>query len=1000
MSIQVDGLAAGQTYVSDLALGVHTLTDTGGGTNHVWSFVVWPSELDTPPIITNATSTVCSFDIEQDGIYVARLMRAGQPQYVTLGFPDESGFIFPSPGQGDDQKGGNQVGAAGWAGRGLIKGINYTLRTLAGFFRGGNASVQWGDDGLIPRVGPIAVLLPSGGSDTAAITAELAHGRAHLGPGTFIIDSDVAYGSANTTISAHPNARLQPTSGKLVTLAGNLDFPGQNLDTSEGGAFAIADGGSGPTVVKPDWFTGCDRTGSNDSSAAVQAAHDALPDVGGVIEFQAGYYKLSNVTFSKNGVRLRGAQRFATTILDASATADLFTFTGCGLLDIEDLEIRRPLLADVKTAGATLRFNGVTNSNIRRVRISQPYQGIHVYGGSGGITLDKLTFLPGTSAMTWDYAIKIENTACCWIKNINCNMGSNVTVLTALLVLDGGCDTMFVTDSVFNQVNTDIGSYGDPFPSNGGTCVKLQNTNGSFDPRWLHLTNVVTESINGVGIDVSAANQLTASGCTVQTSLIGIRVTGGNDLRFVGGFVNQIQQHGIQVTGGKRVSFLAQEVTACSRELTNTYSGFLVQGPAQDVHVIGCAIGDTDTLGAVGWSMAYGINTPIGTSDDDAGFIYRENVFGSLCTANEYRGIDRVDYGSRFEAEGTAAPTGGTWSRGDVVHALTPSDGGPAGWICTAAGTPGTWVPWYVHAVAPTAASTNSAPVIRDSSGEAAFDTITLDDLTGSQAVVTDSGKKLASLAYASTATASTLVVRDGSAAAAFAALTGTTITASTALSTNAWTATSLFSATFVGSSSTTRTWIDGSGSASDVIIIGHTTAGSFYVQGKDLYLRAGTSGAETIWAHMSAFGFFLPQHTASKGLRLDSNQIIQSHDFVHGEDHIATDQATLTATSFTDLLTVTKTTGAGNADIWFECQGTATTAAASFQLVVDGVSLTGYLRSIPVGTSQVAISARVSVTAASHTFKIQYKVGSSGNLAIRPQTQAEGATLLVQETA
>jgi hypothetical protein len=40
---------------------------------------------------------------------------------------------------------------------------------------------------------------------------------------------------------------------------------------------------------------------------------------------------------------------------------------------------------------------------------------------------------------------------------------------------------------------------------------------------------------------------------------------------------------------------------------------------------------------------------------------------------------------------GTAAPTAGTWKRGDVVMNSTPSAGGTPGWVCTTAGTPGTW---------------------------------------------------------------------------------------------------------------------------------------------------------------------------------------------------------------------------------------------------------------------------------------------------------------------
>jgi len=48
----------------------------------------------------------------------------------------------------------------------------------------------------------------------------------------------------------------------------------------------------------------------------------------------------------------------------------------------------------------------------------------------------------------------------------------------------------------------------------------------------------------------------------------------------------------------------------------------------------------------------------------------------------------------------TSAPSTGTWSQGDKVWNSTPAEAGTAsskyvviGWICTASGTPGTWLP-------------------------------------------------------------------------------------------------------------------------------------------------------------------------------------------------------------------------------------------------------------------------------------------------------------------
>lgn len=49
-------------------------------------------------------------------------------------------------------------------------------------------------------------------------------------------------------------------------------------------------------------------------------------------------------------------------------------------------------------------------------------------------------------------------------------------------------------------------------------------------------------------------------------------------------------------------------------------------------------------------------------------------------------------YGTLDIYAGTAAPVSGTYKRGDRVINQSPTVGQPKGWICTVAGTPGTWV--------------------------------------------------------------------------------------------------------------------------------------------------------------------------------------------------------------------------------------------------------------------------------------------------------------------
>lgn len=49
------------------------------------------------------------------------------------------------------------------------------------------------------------------------------------------------------------------------------------------------------------------------------------------------------------------------------------------------------------------------------------------------------------------------------------------------------------------------------------------------------------------------------------------------------------------------------------------------------------------------------------------------------------------NFGETVKVFGSAAPTAGSWKVGDVVMHTAPAAAGSIGWVCTAAGTPGTW---------------------------------------------------------------------------------------------------------------------------------------------------------------------------------------------------------------------------------------------------------------------------------------------------------------------
>jgi hypothetical protein len=79
------------------------------------------------------------------------------------------------------------------------------------------------------------------------------------------------------------------------------------------------------------------------------------------------------------------------------------------------------------------------------------------------------------------------------------------------------------------------------------------------------------------------------------------------------------------------------------------------------------------------------------------------NVFGpggdhiaSSSTGTVFTGMTLVgtrDWGNSVNTVGwaSAAPAAGAWLRGDIIWNTAPSAAGTPGWVCTAAGTPGTW---------------------------------------------------------------------------------------------------------------------------------------------------------------------------------------------------------------------------------------------------------------------------------------------------------------------
>ena len=60
-------------------------------------------------------------------------------------------------------------------------------------------------------------------------------------------------------------------------------------------------------------------------------------------------------------------------------------------------------------------------------------------------------------------------------------------------------------------------------------------------------------------------------------------------------------------------------------------------------------------------------------------------------TPDVFPKIVKQDQFTNVQTLGTAAPASGTWAQGAIVWNRTPAAAGNIGWVCTTAGTPGTW---------------------------------------------------------------------------------------------------------------------------------------------------------------------------------------------------------------------------------------------------------------------------------------------------------------------
>lgn len=82
----------------------------------------------------------------------------------------------------------------------------------------------------------------------------------------------------------------------------------------------------------------------------------------------------------------------------------------------------------------------------------------------------------------------------------------------------------------------------------------------------------------------------------------------------------------------------------------------------------------------------YAGSYPIGMIDSNQLNLFLVTATGQVITA-----ATKIQIGLNSMTWGSASPSSGTWARGDVCWNTAAAGSGSPGWVCSAAGTPGTW---------------------------------------------------------------------------------------------------------------------------------------------------------------------------------------------------------------------------------------------------------------------------------------------------------------------
>jgi len=203
-------------------------------------------------------------------------------------------------------------------------------------------------------------------------------------------------------------------------------------------------------------------------------------------------------------------------------------------------------------------------------------------------------------------------------------------------------------------------------------CVPINNARHGF-----HIT------VNGSTQNQFIGCRPNANGIIDNSSYYNLYQEASGSL-WIGCLLDNSRWHGAVVNGNSNI-FVGCRFSGGFENTGGSPSGLVING---DDNLV---LSNTSR-----WNDGYGIEFGSGASSNIIALNnLKSNTLGATNATAAIRAANtllrnKAD-GEPEQTFGTAAPASGTWARGSICWNTTPSASGTPGWVCTSAGTPGTW---------------------------------------------------------------------------------------------------------------------------------------------------------------------------------------------------------------------------------------------------------------------------------------------------------------------